>query len=153
MSDYRFDTSHLEWREVKGEPELSYKLRYDYSILGWDRENGTIDFILRFAGDGGHCQRHRHLANTAILVLEGEQHLDDLRKDATPVHRVRHAGEYSRSSGPEELPHLERGGADGALIFYGCHAPDGRLFEFLDDDLNVITEVTIENLIEAWELG
>ncbi len=111
MADYRFDTSHLEWREVKGELELSYKLRYDYSILGWDRENGTI------------------------------------------AHRMRPAGEYGRSSGPEELPHMERGGADGALILYGCHAPDGRLFEFLDDDLNVITEVTIENMIEAWELG
>jgi hypothetical protein len=60
-----FDTSHLEWREVRGEPGLSYKLRYDLCVLGWDRENGTIDFVLRFAGDGGHCQRHRHLATTA----------------------------------------------------------------------------------------
>jgi hypothetical protein len=151
MADYRFDTSHLEWREVTGEPELSYKLHYDYSVLGWDLENGTIDFVLRFPGDGGHCQRHRHLANTAILVLEGEQHLDDLHKDGSSVHRMRHAGEYSRSSGPEELPHMERGGTDGALVFYGCHAPDGRLFEFLDDDLNVITEVTIENLIDDWQ--
>ena len=41
--------------------------------------------------------------------------------------------------------------ADGALVFYGCHAPDGRLFEFLDDDLNVITEVTVENLIDDWK--
>jgi hypothetical protein len=147
----RFDTSRLEWQEIKGGPELSYKLHYDYSVLGWDLENGTIDFVLRFPGDGGHCQRHRHLANTAILVLEGEQHLDDLHKDGSSVHRMRHAGEYSRSSGPEELPHMERGGADGALVFYGCHAPDGRLFEFLDDDLNVITEVTVENLIDDWQ--
>jgi hypothetical protein len=153
MADYRFDTSHLEWREVRPEPGLSYKLHYDYSVLGWDRENGTVDFVLRFAGNGGHCQRHRHLAHTAILVLEGEQHLEDLHKDGTTVARMRRAGEYHRSSGPEELPHMERGGADGALIFYGCHAPDGRLFEFLDDDLNVITEVTIETLIEGWQQG
>lgn len=153
MADYRFDTSHLEWRRVEGEPGLSYKLAYDFSLLGWDRENGTADFVLRFAGDGGHCQRHRHLANTAILVLEGEQHLDDLLPDGTTRHRVRGAGEYARSRGPEELPHMERGGPDGALIFYGCHAPDGRLFEFLDDDLNVIEEVTIDDLVALWEQG
>ena len=150
MANDRFDTGHHEWLEVKGGPEVSYNLRYDYSVLGWDRENGTIDFALRFAGDGGHCQRHRHLADTAILILEGEQHLDDLHSDGTTSHRSRSAGEYSRSSGPEALGHMERGGPDGALIFYSCHADDGRLFEFLDDDLNVIAEVTLDSMIEEW---
>jgi len=147
----RFDTSRLEWQEIKEDPELSYKLHYDYSILGVDREAGIADFVLRFAGDGGHCQRHRHLASTAVLVLEGEQHLFDLHADGSTSHRVRSAGEYARHSGPEDLGHMERGGPDGALIFYGCHAPDGRLFEFLDDDLKVIMEVTIEDLVAGWE--
>ena len=151
MADYRFDTSHLEWIEVREEPELSYKLHYDYTVLGWDREIGTIDFVLRFAGNGGHCQRHRHLANTAILVLEGEQHLEDLHPDGTRERRLRHAGEYARNKGPEALPHMEGGGADGALILYSCQANDGRLFEFLDDDLKVITEVTMDDLIAGWE--
>ena len=48
---------------------------------------------------------------------------------------------------------MERGGDDGALIFYGCQATDGRLFEFLDDDLNVIAEVTVETMVEEWENG
>lgn len=150
MPNYRFD--HAEWREVKGGAELSYNLRYDYKLLGWDFKARTVDFVLHFAGDGGHCQRHRHLADTTILVLEGEQHLNDLLQDGSTVHKTRVAGAYSRSTGPDAHPHMERGGLDGALIFYGCHAPDGRLFEFLDDDLNVTTVVTIEYMIERWEV-
>ena len=45
----------------------------------------------------------------------------------------------------------ETGGDEGALVYYQCQADDGRLFEFLDDDLNVIEEVTIDTLIETWE--
>ena len=153
MADYRFDTSHFKWQEVREEPELSYKLHYDFSVLGWDLDSKTIDFVVRFKGNGGHCQRHRHLANTAILIREGEQHLEDLHKDGTTAHRERRAGQYHRSSGPDELPHMERGGPDGALILYSCQADDGRLFEFVDDDLNVIAEVTIEDLVSAWEAG
>jgi hypothetical protein len=48
---------------------------------------------------------------------------------------------------------MERGGAEGALVYYQCQADDGRLFEFLDDDLNVIEEVTIDTLLETWEEG
>lgn len=151
MADARFDPSHLEWLEVVGDDQLSYELHYHHSVLGWDRESGTIDFVLRFPGDGGHCQRHRHLCNTAILVLEGEQHLDDLHPDGTITHRMRRAGEYSRAPGPEALPHMERGGPDGAVVFYSCQASDGRLYELLDDGLEVIAEVTIEDLIQGWE--
>ena len=43
------------------------------------------------------------------------------------------------------------GGAQGALIYYQCQSDDGRLFEFLDDELNVIEEVTVDTLIETWE--
>ncbi len=149
MTQYRFDTDPSDWQEIREDPALSYKLRYDFKLLGWDLEKGSVDFVLRFAGDGGHCQRHRHLADTTIMVLEGEQNLYDLHPDGTITHRVRQAGEYARSSGPEELPHMERGGAEGALIFYGCQTSDGRLFEFLDDDLKVIAEVTLKDLIEG----
>ena len=142
----------MEWREVTN-PELSYKMRYDFCLLGYDRASGTIDFALRFPADGSHCERHRHLANTALIVLEGEQHLDDLLPDGTTAHRVRRAGEYSRNTGPEELAHMERGGDDGAVIFYSCQADDGRLFEFLDDDLNVNAEITIDALVALWEAG
>jgi hypothetical protein len=66
---------------------------------------------------------------------------------------MRTAGAYHRGTGPEALPHMERGGDEGALVYYQCQADDGRLFEFLDDDLNVIEEVTLDSLIETWEQG
>ena len=139
------------WLEVPQDPDLSYKMHYDLKLLGWDRGKGEIDFVLRFPADGAHCQRHRHLANTTILVLEGEQHLFDLKPDGTTEHRMRPAGAYHRGTGPEVLPHMERGGDEGALVYYQCQADDGRLFEFLDDDLNVIEEVTIDSLVATWE--
>ncbi len=49
------------------------------------------------------------------------------------------------------MPHTERGSDEGALVYYQCQADDGRLFEFLDDDLNVVEEGTIDSLIETWE--
>ena len=46
---------------------------------------------------------------------------------------------------------MERGGDEGALIYYQCQTDDGRLFEFLDDDLNVIDVITLDMMIESWE--
>jgi hypothetical protein len=139
------------WLNVPVDPDLTYHMHYDFKVLGWDRDKGEIDFVLRFDSDGGHCQRHRHLANTTILVLEGEQHLFDLNRDGSVEHRTRGTGAYHRSTGPDALPHMERGGSEGALVYYQCQADDGRLFEFLDDDLTVTDEVTMDSLIETWE--
>ena len=139
------------WVKVPEDPDLSYSMHYDFKVLGWDREKGEVDFVLRFAADGGHCQRHRHLANTTILVLEGEQQLFDLKPDGSTEHRTRSTGTYHRSKGADALPHMERGGDEGALVYYQCQSDDGRLFEFLDDDLNVIEEITLDALIDGWE--
>lgn len=139
------------WLHVPQDPELSYEMHYDLKVLGRNRDRGEIDFVLRFSPDGAHCQRHRHLANTTLLVLEGEQRLLDLKPDGTTEQRTRATGTYHRSTGPDALPHMERGGDSGALIYYQCQADDGRLFEFLDDDLNVTEVVTIDALIETWE--
>jgi hypothetical protein len=57
-----FDPTRYKWREVKGEPGQSYKVRHDYTILGYDLGAGTLDMLVRWAGDGGHCPIHRHVA-------------------------------------------------------------------------------------------
>lgn len=146
-----FDPSRHRWREVKGEPGQGYKVRHDYTILGYDLAAGTLDMVVRWAGDGGHCPIHRHVATTTVLVLEGEQHLVDLHADGTRgAPRVRRAGDHALSVG-DEHPHLERGGAAGGLAFFGNHSADGRLYEILDEDLNLLVDVTMEVLVADFE--
>ncbi len=151
MARTGFDPSRHKWREVKGEPGLSYKVRHDYTILGYDLDAGTLDMVVRWAGDGGHCPIHRHVATTTVLVLDGEQHLWDLQPDGSRgPEKVRQAGDYALTVG-DALPHLERGGAEGGLVFFGNHASDGRLYEILDEDLHVVADVTMETLVADWK--
>ena len=148
------DPGHYEryrWREVTGGPELSYKVRHDYTILGYDVAAGTLDMVVRWAGDGGHCPIHRHTSTTTILVLAGEQHLWDLHPDGTRgARKVRRAGDYALTVG-DGLPHLERGGPEGGIAFFGNHCNDGILYELLDEDMKVVAQVTLESLVADWQ--
>jgi hypothetical protein len=151
MSKSHFDPSLHKWREVKGEPELSYKVRHDYTILGYDLGAKTLDMVVRWSDDGGHCPIHRHTATTTVLVLEGEQHLWDINPDGTRgKHKVRRAGEYALTVG-DALPHLERGGEQGGIVFFGNHSDSGRLYEILDEDGQLIADITMEGLVADFE--
>ena len=41
---------------------------------------------------------------------------------------------------------MERGGPEGALVFFALQSPTGVLFELLDDDGNLLTSSTIEDM-------
>lgn len=146
------DTDAYPWREITGAPDSPYPIHHELCILGWDRDAGTIDLLIRFDDRGGHCQAHRHLTTTSVLVLAGEQHLDELRPDGTRVHKVRTAGTHHLTPG-DPYPHLERGGAEGAVVFFSHHSPDGRLYEIVDPDGTVVSTVTIDSLVAMWESG
>ena len=150
MPNLQFSLAPDAWQVVTDD-SLSYPMTYDFQMLGWDRDAHTIDFVLRFNAQGGHCQRHRHLASTTVLVMEGEQHLTELHPDGSTTAKKRIKGEYARSNGADANPHMERGGPQGGVVFYSCYAPDGRLFEFTDDTGRVISEVTFEQIVGAWE--
>ena len=151
MTQPFFDGTRHKWREVTGEPELSYKVHHDYTILGCDVAAGTLDMVVRWKGDGGHCPIHRHVSTTTVLVLAGEQHLWDLQPNGERGDcKVRHAGDYALTVG-DALPHLERGGDDGGTVFFGNHCSDGILYEILDEDMKVVADVTIESLLADWQ--
>jgi hypothetical protein len=151
MRESHFDPSRYKWREVTGDPGLSYKVRHDYTILGYDLAAGTLDMVVRWKGDGGHCPIHRHIATTTVLVLDGEQHLWDIRPDGSRgPERVRHAGDYALTVGDAHA-HLERGGSEGGLVFFGNHSSDGRLYEINDEAGKFIADVTMESLVADWQ--
>ena len=64
--------------------------------------------------------------------------------------KVRKAGDYHLSTG-DNYPHLERGGSEGGLVFFGCHTKTGLLYEILDEDLKIVAETTIENLVADFQ--
>jgi hypothetical protein len=145
------DLDRYKWREVTGEPGQSFKIRHDYTILGYDLAAGTLDMLVRWTSDGGHCPIHRHTSTTSVLVIAGEQHLWDIGPDGTRREpRVRRAGDYALTVG-EALPHLERGGAEGGIVFFGNHSPDGCLYEIFDEDMNLVLDVTMELLVADWK--
>lgn len=145
-----FDSTKYAWREITGDPASPYSIHHDLCVLGYDRDAGTIDLLIRFDDKGGHCQAHRHLTTTSVLVLEGEQHLDELRPGGERVHKVRTAGTHHLTPG-DAWPHLERGGPDGAVLFFSHHTSDGRLYEIVDLDGNVLHTVTLDSLVASWE--
>jgi len=145
------DLDRYKWREVIGEPGQSFKIRHDYTILGYDLAAGTLDMLVRWQGDGGHCPIHRHVSTTTVLVIAGEQHLWDLHADGTRgAHRVRRAGDYALTVG-DARPHLERGGAAGGVVFFGNHSGDGRLYEVFDENLNLVMDVSMQLLVADWQ--
>ena len=151
MAEHAIALDRYRWREVTGEPGQALFVRHDYTILGYDHAAGTLDMLVRWRGDGGHCPIHRHVATTTVLVLAGEQHLWDFLPDGTRgPHRVRHAGAYALTVA-DPHPHFERGGTDGALVFFSNHSPDGRLYELYDEQRNLVMDVTMELLVADWQ--
>ena len=150
MNPPLLDPDAYEWLEITGDPASSYAIHHDLAILAHDRDAGTIDLMIRFDDRGGHCQAHRHVSTTSVLVVAGEQHLDELRPDGEVVHKVRRAGEHHLTPG-DPYPHRERGGPDGAVVFFSHHTTDGRLYEMVDDDGAVVHTVTLDSLVATWE--
>ena len=142
-----FDISRYQWREVTPSGE-SYPVHHWYTILGHNQAAGTLDMLVRWGADGGHCNLHRHVATTTVFIIEGEQHLYDYdasgKKSDQP--RIRRAGDHGLSVGVE-TPHLERGGPDGGIALFSTHTNDGSLYEILDEDLNMILTITIQLLV------
>ncbi len=149
MSLNIFDEQSYKWVEIADDSD-SYKIRHDYAILGYDLAKGSCDLLVRWSGDGGHCIRHRHVATTTSLVIRGEHRLIDLYEGGRSESRVKRAGDYALSLG-DAVPHLERGGDDGALVFFANHTQSGVLYELIDADLKVTHEVTIQELVGLWK--
>ena len=143
---FNLDSSHIEWTHIQ-DPEAGYPCDYEIAVLGADPALGRLDLIVKWPPNS-YCHFHRHVADTTILVLEGEQHIIEIADDGSEgVHKVRPAGTYANSPGGEA--HMEHGGPEGAIVFFAMQSADGRLFETLDKDMNILATSTVEEMAKS----
>ena len=147
----RFDLTNVEWRRVLDNSDPAFYIDFEYSLLGYDLPSGRLDMLLRY-GKGGHCRRHRHLASTVTLVLEGEQFLTELLPDGTTKTIHRKKGDYALASA-DALAHDEHGGPDGGTIMLSMTAVDGLLFEYFDKNMSNGWALSIQEYVDSWNKG
>lgn len=147
-----FEPSAVEWRHFADPTCTEFKIDYDYSLLGYDVAAGRLDMLLRYGKGNGHCRRHRHVALTVTHVLEGEQHLIEILPDGSRKTILRKKGEYALAPA-DALPHLEHGGEHGGTVILSMSAPDGVLFEYLDENMQGTHILTIQDFVDAWNAG
>ncbi len=146
-----FDPETVEWRRVTDPDCKEFKVDIEYSLLAYDLPTGRLDMLLRFA-KGGHCRRHRHIASTVTLVLEGEQFLTEMLPDGTTRSVHRKKGDYALAPA-DAHPHDEYGGDEGGTVLLSMTATDGVLFEYFDESMTTRWTVSIEEYVESWNNG
>jgi hypothetical protein len=148
-----FDPAKVEWRRVTDPDCADFKVDFEYSLLGHDIKAGRLDMLLRYAAGGGHCRRHRHVASTLTLVLEGEQFVTDHLPDGTMGKTARRrTGDYALAPA-DAYPHTERGGEAGGTVLLSMTAPDGILFEYFDESVENSWTLSIEQYVDSWNCG
>jgi hypothetical protein len=152
MNHMSFNSDRVEWRRVTDPLCKTYKVDFEYSLLGFDLDAGRLDMLLRYAAGKGHCRRHRHVASTMTLVLEGEQHLQELRVDGSTKIVSRKKGDYALSPA-DARPHLEHGGDSGGTVLLSMCANDGVLFEYFGEEAKASWTVSIAEFVSSWESG
>jgi hypothetical protein len=147
-----FDLHSVEWRRIIDPDVRAFRVDFEYSLLGYDLASNRLDMLLRY-GEGGHCRRHRHVAATVTLVLEGEQFLEEMQPDGRTRSIQRKKGTYALAAA-DGHPHDEHGGAHGGTVLLSMNAgADGILFEYFDENMQNPWTVSIREFVESWENG
>lgn len=140
-----FIPENIEWVHLEGGPNFDYPIDYWIAVLGAQPEAGRVDFLAKWEPDA-YCHYHRHVGATTSLVLEGEHHIVETTETET-IHKTRTRGHFAKNP-PGDL-HMEYAGPEGSVLLFSMQADDGRLFEILDRDENVLVVATIENLLSG----
>ena len=133
-NNYNFD--QVEWRRIVDLSCKDYKIDFKYSLLGYDLKLNRLDMLLKYAPGNSHCRRHRHIASTMTIVLEGEQHLTEFQVNGTTKKIVRKKGDYALAEF-DALPHNEHGGLNGGTVILSLLSPDGNLLNILMTTLTI----------------
>jgi quercetin dioxygenase-like cupin family protein len=136
MNNLLFDRA-ISWQTLENIEHLQY------AILDIDRQNRIIDVVFKFAPQA-QIVLHRHKVLNHMLVIQGEHRLyeaDGRLKEIRPV------GRYTVSPASDE-PHREGGGDEEAIVFFSIRGSDGLLYEILDDDLNVVANLSMQDFVD-----
>lgn len=136
-----FDDHNIRWLPLG---DLKHFVAAVYDI---DEARKIVDFIVKFDANE-QIVLHRHLVLTNTFVVQGEHRLyepNGILKEIRPV------GSYTSS--PPGEPHREGGGVEGAVVLYSVRADDERLFELLDDEMNVFSVLGFADFAELQRAG
>ena len=143
-----FENDNLRWKHFTGSDRFDYPIDF-YSALLSVRPEGHIE-LLYWWEPNSYCHFHRHTANTTSLVLKGElQVIDvDLKTGKELGIKIRPVGDFA-SKEPGDV-HMERGGPEGALVFFSLFTEDGSLAETLSQDGRVLSTSSIDPILQRY---
>jgi 2,4'-dihydroxyacetophenone dioxygenase len=136
-----FDDHNIRWLPLG---DLKHFVAAVYNI---DEARKIVDFIVKFDANE-QIVLHRHLVLTNTFVVQGEHRLYE--PNGT-LKEIRPVGSYTSS--PPGEPHREGGGVEGAVVLYSIRADDERLFELLDDEMNVFSVLGFADFAELQRIG
>tara|TARA_A100001011_G_scaffold362885_1_gene412311 strand:+ start:587 stop:1033 length:447 start_codon:yes stop_codon:yes gene_type:complete len=141
-----FENDNLRWKHFTGSDRFDYPIDF-YSALLSVRPEGHIE-LLYWWEPNSYCHFHRRTANTTSLVLKGElQVIDvDLKTGKELGIKIRPVGDFA-SKEPGDV-HMERGGPEGALVFFSLFTEDGSLAETLSQDGRVLSTSSIDPILQ-----
>lgn len=139
MTSHLFDDTHIQWQTLANFEHLQY------SILDIDGHNKIIDVLFKFAARQ-QIVLHRHKVLNKTFVIQAEHRLYEA--DGR-LKEVRAVGSYT-SSQPSDEPHREGGGDEDVIVLFSIRGSDGVLYEILDDELNIIGELTMQDFIDLY---
>jgi hypothetical protein len=136
-----YPSDDLKWSRVKGTAKFDYPIDYSVAVLHVDEVEGRIDFLSRWEPNH-YCHYHSHVGENSILVIEGQHNVVETEGHQT-VHKSREPGFFATNPGGDK--HMEYGGPEGTLVYFSCKAVDGKLFDVMDQDGNVLNTATVEH--------
>lgn len=130
MNYYLFDDRSITWQTLPGFDH------FEYSILDIDEDALVVDVIFKFEAHKP-IVLHRHCALNHTFVIQGEHRL--YHQDGA-LKEIRSVASYTKSL-PDEEPHQECGGDEGAIVLFSIRGTDGVMYEILDEERNVIASL------------
>jgi hypothetical protein len=136
----------LDWIRITGNPRFDYPIDYSVAVLHVDPKEGRIDFLSRWEPNH-YCHYHRHLGETTVLVIEGEQNVVEEKSGTETIHKARRPGFFARNPGGDV--HMEYGGPEGALVYFSCKAVGDKVFDVLTKEGKVLNTATVQDFVSG----